>query len=569
MNTQRNRLCRWVPKAIAFALLAVAVAPASAHDGESSVLPALQPKAPLLHLAAESGTPLSTMTLRLVESKSGALMPGVVRFLDADGAVIPVRELLPRSTGVDTKSFGERAYSHFDSWYVVAGEAVVSLPMSQVTVEAFSGLRSAMSRQRIDLNARAEGSVTLSLESIDAIPAPDWYAGNAHLHLQRMTEREALHYAAAVARGDGLDLVYFSYLERAGADEHYISNRFSEVTLGTLSQTSSVFFGYGEEYRHNFPKAQGYGHAMFLNLRDLVLPASLGPDITGQGNDDRPLYPGLELARERGATILWCHHTRGHEDIPNWLAGRVDAQLIFDQGSEGAYEVGAYRYLNVGRRVPLATGTDWFLRDMAMTYVRVEGERSGPGWLQGLREGRSFITNGPLLEFTVNGAGVGETLELSEATGLRLRGRAVGRCDFGSVEVVENGRAIATAPATRDGAYFSAAIDHPVTGDQAAWYALRLPWPAGSYDQPDGSDVHFNEYGKPLFAHTSPIYVRWKGDDVFIPEAAEALIAGLHAAEAAITEKGTFSGEAARDNVIQVYRDAATHLAAQIASHTR
>ena len=40
----------------------------------------------------------------------------------------------------------------------------------------------------------------------------------------------------------------------------------------------------------------------------------------------------------------------------------------------GSYEENYYRYLNVGLRLPISTGTDWFLYDFARVYAGVPGK---------------------------------------------------------------------------------------------------------------------------------------------------------------------------------------------------
>ena len=44
---------------------------------------------------------------------------------------------------------------------------------------------------------------------------------------------------------------------------------------------------------------------MFLNIKELVRPVSLGPGITGMGLDDQPLRGGIDHARRRESAILW------------------------------------------------------------------------------------------------------------------------------------------------------------------------------------------------------------------------------------------------------------------------
>src|SRR5262249_6023758 len=151
---------------------------------------------------------------------------------------------------------------------------------------------------------------------------------------------------------------------------------------------------------------------MFLGIKDLVRPVSLGPGITGGGNDDRPLRPGIDAAKKQGGTIIWCHNGFGTEDVVSALAGRLDALNVFDGSRRGSFEDNYYRYPNIGLRLPISTGTDWFLYDFARVYAKVPGPLTVAGWLDALRKGRSQATNGPLLSLQVDGRQIGDTLRL-------------------------------------------------------------------------------------------------------------------------------------------------------------
>src|SRR5262249_9135504 len=157
-------------------------------------------------------------------------------------------------------------------------------------------------------------------------------------------------------------------------------------------------FSNGEEHRHNFGGyGEGYGHVMFLNLKELVKPVSLGPGITGGGDDDAPLRTGIDAARKQGATIIWCHNRFGHEDVLNALPGRLAALTVFDGSRRGSFEETYYRYLNIGLRMPISTGTDWFVYDFARVYARVPDKLIASRWLEALKAGNCQATNGPLL----------------------------------------------------------------------------------------------------------------------------------------------------------------------------
>ncbi|MBL7645723.1 MAG: CehA/McbA family metallohydrolase [Candidatus Hydrogenedentes bacterium] len=534
-------------------LLAATSLPARAHDGDHELLP--QP--PTLAQAGTRVTPpeaaTCALTLRVIDTVTEKAIPALIHITDAQGQTIRPAELLPRSTALNGKTVGEAAFAYMDRWYILPSERTIEVPADAARVDVFSGLEWSAVEQPLNLRGKTGATVELRL---DRFHTPVEHAGNVHLHLKEMTLPEAERYVTETAAADGLDLVFLSYLERPGADAQYISNSFTAPDLRRFEEHSGVIFGYGEEYRHNFPRAEGYGHVMFLDLPQLILPASLGADIMKQGNDDIGLRGGIEAARRQAATILWCHNARGFEDIPSWVSGLLDGQIVFDGGATGGYERGFYRYLNVGLEVPIAMGTDWFLNDMAMTMVRLEDTPATANWLAALREGKSYITNGPLLEFSVDGARAGAIIEPGPDGSVRVHGRAIGRNDFKALELVANGAVIARADSKATTGAFEADIDQTVAVRESTWLALRTVPFEVNYDRPEAVSIGFNEYGRPLFAHTSPIYARVAGKPVFLPEAAEDLIAELHSCMVTIGRTGNFGSEAARDSVLAVYEAA-------------
>jgi hypothetical protein len=63
-----------------------------------------------------------------------------------------------------------------------------------------------------------------------------------------------------------------------------------------------------------------------------------------------------------------------------------------------------------------------------------------------------------------------------------------------------------------------------------------------------------------LFAHTSPIYVDFNGRRTFDRATAEALLAEVKSAPAAILKEARFADDAERERVLAVYREAAKTL---------
>src|SRR5262245_28819440 len=336
------------------------------------------------YLTSQPQTETVKVRLKLVDATTGKGLAGMVRVF-AEGKDEPLRlpGLFDRLTGL-TRTDTVRG------WYVLpASGGAITLPRGRLRLEAVAGLETALARQDIDLREKAPEEVVVKLPYLFRPEKEGLAAGNTHLHLRDLTRADSDEYLRQIPAADGLKVMFISYLLRKDDDKKYITN---EYPVGELRQFrgTGVLFNNGEEHRHNFAAyGQGYGHVMFLDLKELVRPVSLGPGITGAGDDDRPLQPGIEEARRQGAAIIWCHNTSGRENLPGFLAGRLDALNVFDGSRTGRFEDGYYHFLNIGLRLPISTGTDWFLYDFSRVYAGIKGELSVKSWLQALQSGRS------------------------------------------------------------------------------------------------------------------------------------------------------------------------------------
>ena len=485
--------------------------------------------------------------LRLVDAETGKNVGGIVRvFRGADREPLALAGLYDRLRGL-------KRPSTVSGWYVLpAAGAEVRLPRGELRLEALSGLETALTRQPLDLTGKAPVEAAVKVRFLFRPDQEGLAAGNTHLHLRNLTRADCDEYLRQIPAADGLKVMFISYLERHKDDETYITNRYPVGDLKQFAATG-VLFNNGEEHRHNFQAfGQGYGHVMFLNIKELVQPVSLGPGITSTGNDDRPLRPGIEDARRQGGTVIWCHNTNGYEDVPSALAGKLDALNVFDGSRTGTFEDNYYRYLNIGLRMPISTGTDWFLYDFSRVYARVQGPLTVKSWLEAVKAGRCVATNGPLLSLTVDGKGLGEVINLDRPRTVRIEARAVGRHDFQKLQLIQNGRVIHTEKAEGKGGGFAARLRREVRVDGPCWFAVRI------------DSQHQNEFDAALYAHSSPVYVDFAGKRVFDVEAARGLLQQVEEGMADIRARGTFSNDAARDRVLALYEEAAKDLIARI-----
>ena len=208
-------------------------------------------------------------------------------------------------------------------------------------------------------------------------------------------------------------------------------------------------------------------------LRVRFCPAGIG----------RRLQRGGKQQKRRLAKSLTAHDCRDrHNSI-----GADYAESVHNSG---------YKLLNSGLRLPVAGGTDSFSdvpRDpplgTARTYVRIDGPLTYRKWIQALKAGRSFATNGPLLKLNVNDREIGGELAFDEPATVHVEAKVMSNVPIQSLEIVVNGKIVKSTGT------LSISMELPV--ERSSWIAARVLGPA----HPLVGDSY-------AFAHTSPIYIR-------------------------------------------------------------
>src|SRR6185437_1533097 len=141
-----------------------------------------------------------------------------------------------------------------------------------------------------------------------------------------------------------------------------------------------------------------------------------------------------------------------------------------------------YRLLNLGFRIPAGAGTDATTDyaapirgqvGMDRVYAAVpDGAVDVAAWMDSVKKGRTFATNGPLIEFTLAGKRVGDELRLGgaqKAVAFTAKLRSIVPVDH--LEVVCNGRVEKTLvlAGSRDSIDVAGTLPLKVSG----WCVLR------------------------------------------------------------------------------------------------
>lgn len=138
-----------------------------------------------------------------------------------------------------------------------------------------------------------------------------------------------------------------------------------------------------------------------------------------------------------------------------------------------------HRILNCGFRVPITGGEDSIsdLYRIAVvgadrTYAHLGPALDWKRWIEAIRQGHTFATNGPLLEFSINGKEEGEEIHLSgQGDRVTIHARMESIAPVEKVEVLSNGTVIESLRLRSDGKSAELTKELDVSG--SAWFTLR------------------------------------------------------------------------------------------------
>ncbi|MFW6189161.1 MAG: CehA/McbA family metallohydrolase [Planctomycetota bacterium] len=285
-----------------------------------------------------------------------------------------------------------------------------------------------------------------------------------------------------------------------------------------------------------FPMCCGGPSESFVGDPDFMLLADWARQNRNKGGlAIRPHFP-------------FCGFT---EDPVPILQGLVDALEVRPQPREEFPVQEWYRYLNCGYRVSVVGGTDkmgaYCPIGWMRTYALIDPERpfDYANWADAVRAGRTFTTNGPLIDIAVEGKGPGESLDLPASGGtLQVHARAESVWPLGKIEIVRNGRVVAEREADQAGAVeLKARVEVPASG----WIAARC----------SGRREHAAKY---LAAHTSPVYLKCGQSRAFDGPAAEHMLALVEGGVEYLNTLATVFDEGSRKRMARQFKEARAEL---------
>ncbi len=451
---------------------------------------------------------LQTVHVRVNDAATGKPTPVRIRFTDADGTYYaPFGRLTQFATGVGEDVGGNVLIDGQPHAYI-DGTCEVALPPGRIYVAIDKGPEYRPIREEVDLPA-GKLALRLMIERWVDLRAGGWYSGDTSCYF--LTPHAALLEAAAE------DLAVVNLLacprELHSSEQgqyHAIPNILAFSGQGPALERPGHIVVVNTKNYH-----QGLGSLILLNCHRIVYPLMSGWDGPAGG---WTLADWCDQCHRKGGLVLGedlfaypDSHPQG-EVLADVISGRIDGLAMGGiENTDVDHELWQapllkpwYQLLDAGFRVPLVGGSgktcNYNVLGGMRTYARLQPGQplTYKNWIEAVRAGRTFVTNGPLLTLTLNGGPPGTVLDvLAAAATVRVRAEARSRKPFECLQIVANNRVVASASAAGEPPH--AFVEAEVTMPQGGWLAARCwgPW----------DDDREQWRG----AQSSPIYVQVEG----------------------------------------------------------
>jgi len=471
----------------------------------------------------------------LVQDEKGRPTYARVSVTDSDG-----RACIPRKQVMRADDAFDRSERAFEAHYVeTSGDENFAAPAGKVELEVMKGFEYGVQRPSVEVKAGIQQQVVVRLSRLPAVhpEGERWVSSDLHVHMNY----------GGTYNNASIDLVRAAESENLQIVNNLIVNkeqRFPDIDLSGAgldpASTAQQLVLHGQEFHTSY-----WGHRGLLGIRGhILLPGYAGYPNTAAAS----LYPMnadvYDMAHAQGAVVGAVHPfdeapdpfakpaQRITDELPVDAAlGKLDYMEIVGFSDHRATAAVWYRLLNLGFRIPAGAGTDAMANfaslrgpiGMNRVYARVAaGPVTIERFLDALKSGRTFATNGPLLDFSLGDVEVGGELSLDEPQeSVPFRAQLQSIVPVDHVQVVCNGvvvkSLIGEGGGDSEGPADKAYVSGTVPLKESGWCVLRASSDKAEYPVLDNY----------VYATTSPIYVTIGGKKPTSPEDAKYFVAWI------------------------------------------
>jgi hypothetical protein len=439
------------------------------------------------HAAVSAPRAFGSVQIRIQNADTGALMPARVGIYDAAGrAPLPSEQALLVERFADKVrllSVERRAFWPTDNRvaFYVGGSYAAKLPAGKYEIAVTHGPEFRAYHAWFEVQEGRETQLPVSLARYADLPAGGWYSGDDHIHLARDAIGD-LNVWTQVAAED----VHVGNLLQMG---NISGTWFEQPAWGKAGRFEQG--GYLVASGQEDPRTGHIGHTIHENLQQ---PIHLNPESYFL------YYRVFHESHRQGGTSGYAHLNAGWFNARRGCAldipfGDVDFLEVFQAGKLATDPW--YDFLNLGFRLTPSAGSDFPYTDLpgvVRVYVKVEHPNDPDAWYSSFHAGHAYVSNGPFLEFTVNGEPMGSVLHVARGAPLEIAAQATLNPDVDGLdrlELVVLGDAVATEAAHGTD---RVRLTAHVAATHSMWLAVR------AYG---GRQEEWNMTA----AHSAPVYV--------------------------------------------------------------
>lgn len=446
--------------------------------------------------------------------------------------------------------------------YVNPSQAFVARA-GQVTLEVSKGPGYRLEKRVVDVAAgqTREVRVTLHRRQTPWNSQEHWTSGDLHVHMNYGgTYQNDPNWLRVIADGEGVQFVNNLAVNK---EQRFPDIDFVDFTANS-NDASGVRVIQGQEFHTSY-----WGHRGILNSTDhLLLPGYAGYPNTAAASLSPMNADVFDMAHTQ-ATLVGAVHP--FDEVPDPFAspprqitdelpvdvalGKLDYMEIVGFSDHKSTASVWYKLLNLGFRLPAGGGTDATTNYAAPIRGQVGFDRvyvwtptwpaSVETWMNDLKLGRSFATNGPLVEFTLGGQMIGDELKFGgPQQAVPFTAKLSSFVPVDHLEVVCNGKVVQNLnlESTRDSASATGTI--PLT--ESGWCLLRT-WS----DKPE-----YPVMDNYAYATTSPVYVTIAAQRAFSRQDADYFKAWIGRTIEITNQYPDWNSPAEKEGVIKKLRDA-------------
>ena len=457
--------------------------------------------------------PIEQEGMRITDAEPGRNWVHVTVLDDETGHPVPCRVAFRSPEGIPYQPHGHHNHVNSDlgTWHIdiggdvrlgrlsyayIDGRCQGWLPTGDVLVDVARGFEYTPLRERIRI-APGQRELTLRIRRWTSMNALGWYSGDSHVHF--------LSAQGALTEQQGEDLNVVNLLQSQWGSLFTGTEEFTGSPVASPDGRHVTWVS--QENRQPF-----FGHLVLWGLQRPIMPWCT------DGPNEAELGGWLETTVSDWADR--CHEQQGTVVIPHFPLPNGEPAVLIATGRADAIEMIVqrrsfheeyYAYLNCGYRLPLVGGTDKMTADVPVgvyrTYANLRDQEFTHGaWSRSVREGRTFLSAGPIIDLRAEGCEVGDTLRTSGPGTIHVSATAKGIFPVWTLQIVQNGRVVASVE--EPGGARRIELEAEVRVEGNCWLAARCGGPH-YWDSPS----HLGPWPRGIFAHTSPVYVACGGSE--------------------------------------------------------